>query len=369
MRLILALAILVAASTAADAYPIFQFSTGSQRCSDCHFSPTGGGLLNMFGRSENGDTISWTGNGELLYGAWTPPEALSLGADFRVAGLGIDREGDDDQLAVFPMQADLHARVETGPVAFGGTVGLNGSARDRPGGARLASYVVSREHYAMYQKAPGEPYLKLGRFFPALGVRTADHTALARRAVDAYAMQEPYALGGGASGDAWELHASLFAPNPFGAGPQPFGGTAYYERFFDDTALAGQTRVAVTGDDTRVLIGAVARKWIPAARLMLLGELDGQVQRIAGASVSRLQWVGYANATFVILPGLAIGAVAQRWDPDLGLGGTARTTGELNLELFPFAHLELHILARSSWSGSLTGSRDSLGLVQVHYWL
>jgi hypothetical protein len=221
----------------------------------------------------------------------------------------------------------------------------------------------------MYQTAPGTPYLRLGRFFPALGVRTADHTALARRAVDAYAMQEPYALGGGASGDAWELHASLFAPNPFGAGPQPYGGTAYYERFFDDASLAGQTRVAVTGEDTRVLVGAVARKWIPTAHMMLLGELDAQLQRIAGAGVSRLQWLGYANASFVILPGIAVGVVAQRWDPDLTLGGTARTTGELNLQLFPTAHFELHILARTSWSGALGGSPGSLGLVQVHYWL
>lgn len=370
MRLTVVVLALVLGVSTASAYPIFQFSSGSNRCSDCHFSPSGGGLLNAFGRSENGDTISWIGNGALLYGAWTPPEALSLGADFRVAGVGIHRDGDEDQLAVFPMQADVSARYEHGPVALGGTVGLNGAMRERTDNARLSSWVVSREHYVMYQEAPGTPYVRAGRFFPSIGIRTADHSALVRRAVDAYTLQEPYALAGGASGDAWELHASLFAPNPFGAGPQPWGATAQYERFVGEgMSLTGQTRVAYTSDDLRVLVGGIAKKWLHPARLLLLGELDVQMQRIGGASVTRTQLLGYAGAHFVVLPGLAVGLVGQRWDPDLLLGNSARTTAEFHLELFPLAHFELYLLGRLGWSGGFADPRDSVGLVQVHYWL
>ena len=220
MRLsIVVLVVLLGGS--ADAYPIFQFSSGNTRCSDCHFTPTGGGLLNAFGRSENGDTISWAGSGELLHGAWTPPEAFAFGADFRLAGVGIHRDTDEDQLAVFPMQADAYARIEHGAISISATVGLNGAMRERRDDARLSSWLVSREHSVIYQTAPGTPYVRVGRFFPAIGIRTADHSALVRRAVDGYTLQEPYAISGGASGDEWELHASLFGPNPYGAGPQP----------------------------------------------------------------------------------------------------------------------------------------------------
>ena len=33
----------------ASAYPQFQFSSGTNRCSQCHYSPAGGGLLTSWG--------------------------------------------------------------------------------------------------------------------------------------------------------------------------------------------------------------------------------------------------------------------------------------------------------------------------------
>jgi hypothetical protein len=369
MRLTVALLVVVVLGRAASAYPIFQFSSGSDRCSDCHFSPDGGGLINAFGRSEAGSTISWTGDGRLLHGAWDAPEAFAIGGDFRAAGIGRLREGDDEQLTAFPMQADLYARAELGPISLNVTGGLNGAARNRPAGARLSTYLVSREHYVMYQATPGSFYMRAGRFFPTLGVGTADHTALVRRAIDSYTLEEPYALGGGTTGDNWELHASVFAPNPFGAGPQPFGGTALFERFIGTQSIAGQVRYAQTDDDIRGLAGTVVKQWLPGPKLLLVGELDAQVQRISGAGVARLQLLAYAGVSRVMLPGLAIGLVGQRWDPDVLLGGSARTTAQLDLQLFPIAHFELHLLARGGWSGGFTERADALGLVQVHYFL
>jgi hypothetical protein len=349
------LVLLLSASTA-SAYPIFQFSSGSDRCSDCHFSPVGGGLPNAFGRSELTDTIAWKGDGNFLHGAWTPPDVFAIGGDFRFAGLASDQGMDDRELTAFPMQADLHARVEAGPIAIAGTVGLNGAVRERPDKPTIGDYVVSREHYVMYQD--GAPYVRAGRFFPMLGVRTADHTALERRALDMYLLEEPYALGAGTSGDNYELHASLFVANPFGAGPQPSGVTAYYERFIGKASLAGQARYAKTDDDARYLGGAVAKKWLPSAKVLLQGEVDVQLQRVPAADTSQLQLLAYAGITRV-MRGLAIGAVAQYWN--------RRASTELNVQLFPLAHFELHLLGRLAF-GEL-GSPDSLALLQVHYFL
>ena len=71
----------------AFAYPQFQFSSGTTRCSQCHYDPAGGGLITSWGRDESGDTISLGGNGAFAHGAWTPPSWLALGADVRLAGL------------------------------------------------------------------------------------------------------------------------------------------------------------------------------------------------------------------------------------------------------------------------------------------
>lgn len=355
----LAILVLLLSARAASAYPIFQFSSGSNRCSDCHFSPVGGGLPNAFGRSELTETIAWKGDGNFLHGAWTPPDALAIGGDFRFAGLATDQGSGDRELTAFPMQADLHARLEAGPLALAGTVGINGAVRDRPMNPTIGDYIVSREHYVIYQDAPGTPYMRAGRFFPTLGVRTADHTALERRALDMYLLEEPYALGGGTSGDEYELHASLFAANPFGAGAQPMGVAAYYERFIEKASLAGQARYAKTDDDARYLVGTVAKKWLPSAKLLLQGELDVQLQRIPAADTSLVQLLAYGGVTRVMLPGIAVGAVAQYWN--------RRASTELNIQVFPLAHFELHLLGRLGFAE--LGSPDALALLQVHYFL
>lgn len=370
--LVIALAIGVLAPRDAAAYPQFQFAAGSERCQACHLAPDGGGLLNAFGRSEVGDTISWGGDGELLHGAWTPPDAIAIGGDLRLAGLARHRTEDGPQLAAFPMQADLYLRAAAGPLALHVTGGLNGAARSRPDGAGLETYLVSREHYVMYQREPGAFYVRAGRFAPVLGLRSQDHTQLVRRAIDAYLLDEPYALGGGASGSRWEAHASVFVPSPLramSAGPRARGATALFERFFDDASLAGQARLALTDTDRRVLVGAIAKWWLPTPRILLLGELDLQHQAITAASTSRLHVIGYAGANLVMLPGLIVGLAVQRWDPDLVLGGSARSTAELGVQLFPHAHVELHLIGRVGLVGGRLGAPDSLAMMQLHYYL
>ncbi len=81
MRLTLVVALVLAvAAGRAEAYPQFQLSLGADRCSKCHFSPAGGGLINDYGRDEAGSTISRGGDGRFLHGAWTPPSWLQLGS-------------------------------------------------------------------------------------------------------------------------------------------------------------------------------------------------------------------------------------------------------------------------------------------------
>lgn len=369
---LLVLGIALAATSRADAYPQFQFSTGTVRCQACHFAPEGGALLNDYGRDEMGDTIAWGGNGQLLHGAWRPPDAIALGGDFRLAGIGVAREEDEPFVTAFPMQADLYLRIAGGGFSVTATGGLNGAARGRPDGASAVDYLVSREHYAMYQPESGSYYVRAGRFYPVLGLRSHDHTSLARRGLGYYNVDEPYGLGGGVLAGSWELHLTAFAPNPFpstSAGPRAYGGSAYFEKLFDEAALGGQARYQQTADDKSVLVGATAKWWLPKPKLLLLGELDVQRQMIEGADLSRLQLLFYAGISRMFLPGFLINAAVQRWDPDAMLEGSARTTAQLDVQLFPRAHFEVHVIGRAGFIGGRSGSPDSLAMIQLHYLL
>src|SRR5690606_753386 len=105
------LALVLAWSSEARAYPQFQLSTGNVRCNLCHFSPAGGGLINDYGRDEAEGSLSQTaGSGRLLHDLWQPPDWLALGGDVRVAGI-IKQTGAEPELLAFPMQLDLYARA------------------------------------------------------------------------------------------------------------------------------------------------------------------------------------------------------------------------------------------------------------------
>ena len=46
----------LAAPRQAAAYPQFQFSSGTTRCGQCHYSPSGGTLITSWGRDESAAT-------------------------------------------------------------------------------------------------------------------------------------------------------------------------------------------------------------------------------------------------------------------------------------------------------------------------
>jgi hypothetical protein len=271
------------------------------------------------------------------------------------------------------MQADLYTRVAVGPVSLNLTVGLNGSARERSAGANALNYVASPEHYLMYEREPGGLYVRAGRFFPQFGLRSQDHTAYPRRYLDQYTLEEPYALELGLTGGRWQAHVAGFLGNPVpftGAGAAASGGTLYYERYLagGNLSVAGQARVAITDADQRYTLGAVGKYWFEGPGLLALAELDVQRQRIDG-SAGRNQLVGYAGLTKLIMPGYMIGVALQRWAPDLTLQGSTRNALELNVQAFPVAHVELHLLTRVEATGGDTTDPNLLALLQLHYYL
>jgi len=360
--------ILAGAVTPAAAYPQFQLALGVDRCGACHVSPAGGGLLDAYGRDEAGDTISTGGDGRFLHGAWEPPSWFQLGGDLRVA-TAIKTRGHESELLAFPMQADVNARVGGEHLAVQLTIGVRGGARDPQ--PPLVERLASREHYVVYQRDT-DSYLRAGRFAPVFGIRTPDHTAAIRRYLGFGLLEEPYGIGGGWSGEASEVHATAFVPRPsdvLGAGVKASGVTLYAERRIggDTAALAGQAKIAFSDADAVATAGVVGKRWFPGARVLLLGELDLQRQSFAGDGPTRYQLAAYGGATAFVAHGWMLGAAVQRWQPDLRRP-TARDAVEVNLQYFPRAHVELHLLLRLSGSGDFERP-GTLSLLQLHYYL
>ena len=181
---------LAATVSRAQAEPIF-LSRQYTRCTTCHYSPTGGGLLTPYGRFLTREDLSTLGRGHataapagsasdevgeqsFLWGALGRRlGALNLGIDLRPGHLDVRFPGGKDTRNLL-MNAELIAAYQVKGWTLYGDFGRQPFAS----GTRVFSW----EHWVSHQSASGLG-LRAGRFLPAYGVRFADHTAFNRRAL------------------------------------------------------------------------------------------------------------------------------------------------------------------------------------------
>src|SRR5215471_8450234 len=370
---------LLASARPALAYPQFQFSSGTTRCGQCHYSPSGGGLITSWGRDESGDTISLGGDGSFLHGATTLPSWLALGADFRAAFLYNNVGGPESPeiakipigssfyLPFFPMQLDVYGRAAYEAYSLNVTIGDRGVVRPvdptlsgRTGD--FAARLMSREHYFMWRPSATGPYVRAGRFFAPYGLRLAEHIYFVRRYTGFNLYEETYNLSGGYVADDWEVHATAFLgiptslPDFLGAVGIPESGGAVYaeKRFAGMAALGVQSRIGIASEEARYQGGAVGKLWIEQARLLVLAEADFIRQQVPAASAGQNQFVSYIGATYIIR-GFMAGAAYERFQEDLAVSGTGRNAYDAEVNLFPGAHFEVGLLGRYQKAQAVAG--------------
>lgn len=367
-------ALLLVAGDAA-AYPEFQFSKTATRCSLCHYSPVGGGLINSFGRSQAEDEISmFGGNPDFLYGVYEEPEWVKLGVDLRLA-MATRENGSDMDTAVFPMQGDTYADFFFGDFTIAAIIGPRAQARTPR--QSFAERFHSREHWVMWRPKNRGPYVRAGRFYAPFGLRQQDHTAFNRRYLGFHSFEETYNLSGGMVENDWEAHVTAFVPPPgplytiFNGGPRQTGVAGFYERRIlkRGGAVAGQGKIAISDYDKKYIGGGYAKYFLESANVLFMGELDLTLQTFdAAGSGSRAQLTGYASASYFPIQGLMVGGAIQRHDTDVSVADTGYDALQLSLQFFPRSHIEVHTFARAEFSGDYSKAR-SLVFLMLHYWL
>jgi len=379
----------------AAAYPQFQFSSGTNKCSQCHFSPAGTGLISSWGRSESGDTISMAGDGGFLHGAVTLPSWLALGADIRFAGVRNDDGGQAaPQSAWFPMQADLYSRFAFSD-AFSLYLegGVRGETRPSSGFANtgigninydfstVADRFITREHYLMWRPSATGPYARVGRFFAPYGLRFVEHVYFVRRFTGYNLYEETYTASGGYVGDDWELHLSAFTPPPSSfpdalqsVGSRESGGAAYFEkRFIGESPVVGavavQARIGVASEEARYQGGVIGKAWVEPAKLLFLGEADLIRQQVTAASFGQDQFVSYSGLSWFPIRGLMASLAYERFQENMSVSTTGRNAYDLQINVFPYAHCEAVLLGRLMTVGQASQPASNLLMLQLHYYL
>lgn len=370
--LFIAVATLVAwAPGPAQAYPEFQLATGNGRCSLCHISPTGGGLINDYGRSESSASISqFGGNGDFLYGVYKEPSWMKLGVDLRGAFLA-KQQVDDPEYYLFPMQGDTYGWFRVADWSLYSSVGPQANVRE----SDLTKHSFgSREYWVMWRPKTTGYYARAGRFMMPYGLRSPDHRQYVRRDLGLGIWEETYNLSAGRVEDAWEAHATLYTRVPDelqGNGMRHTGLALLGEKRLgadENMAVGVQARAGFGEEDRLYLLGGTGKYWLDSAKLLFMGELDLGYQDFTFGAAGRPQLATWLGTRYFPFQGLMVGAALERFDEDMTVKDVARDAASVSVQYFPWAKWELLMFGKLEFQGD-HGDASSSAMLQLHYYL
>jgi len=379
------LAATLLASTA-SAEPMF-LSKQYPRCTACHYSPTGGGLLTPYGRLLSHRELSTTGGGDkapaagaaddprgeqaFLYGALGRALGpVHLGLEMRPSHLRIAFPGGQQNMNLL-MNTDLIAAVDKNGWTAYGTVGREPpNSAVRSGRTVMTPEFISYEHWISYQTPKGLR-VRAGRFLPAYGIRFADHTAYTRIDLDLDRNAQVYGLEGSATFGR-SLVQVMVSPGKaeailHDASHRGFSTAGRWQ--FDVTPRAAIVGSAFYRDRTDVdpqsgMVGG-AFGFAPTSRVSIWTEVDADLQARARGGHS---WV-VVNETAVE----AYRGIWLKVSPQLRSAGSAPGMPELRR-----LALEADLLPRTHWNVNINYYRDrnatfdvstSTLLLQLHLYL
>lgn len=366
------LAVLAAAAAlapAAGAEPMF-LSRQYARCTTCHFSAAGGGLLTPYGRMLSRQELSTTGatesgepkgrEHEFLFGLFKDGLGeFSAGISVRPAHLRVEA-GDFSTTRDFVMIADLMLAWRHGPWTVYGEFGRQARGDD--------DKIDSFEHWVSY-KADGGFGVRAGRFLPAYGVRFADHTSFNRAALGFDNDDQVYALEFSHASDKRLFQLSLGPGDAESLvddqGLHAFTATGRAQ--FDLTprtvlVASGLYRAEADRLPSESALGA-AVGFAPTPRVSLWGQ--GDVRFRDGADGEA--WVFAAEAGFELHRGVWLKAMPQLRTQfgDFGAGTLRLGAG---LELLPRSHFNLILNYYHDRFRGQDASADTV-LAQLHLYL
>ncbi len=380
-------------------------------CNGCHYSPTGGGLrtptgqyygeqvLSMFGerpgdfadpekyrpegypkkgRYRLGEGFSgwWAGNIPMRditdrFGDIDPDPKFKVGFDARIATVAPLEDG-DRELAVFPMQADLHVmgRPVNNLVLYS-SLGLKGR-KEGLEDAEALDYLIVREVFAKLDRLPNNSYIRVGRFTPPFGWRQPDHTILVRTGADFINNEyQVYGIEGGYNPNYFFANAAAFYQGldawPGDLGDEGFGGaltTGYRDLGWQ--AFGSLKGLSRTDGPSDVAVGA---GWgLNLYPVTYIGEMDFKRTFSDNDNIDDSSGIfAYHEVDWLITRGLT-GLVKYDWqDPNLTFKDDHFDRYTVGLRLEPYTFTQLDLQYRTSF---LAGdSATSEVIIILHGWM
>jgi hypothetical protein len=214
-------------------------------------------------------------------------------------------------------------------------------------------------------------YVRVGRFMPVFGLRFVEHVDYTRRFGGTPLYGDTYGAAVEYIKPGWEAHVTGFIEDPL-IDPvvHDSGGAGYFElRPNEQLAVGGELMVTSSDGLARVRGGATGKLYLPAASVLLQGELQVVHQQVNGKGAPN-ELVGYLMASRPFGTALLLDVGVGHFDENMAIQGLDRDSIDVNLHWFLDSHLELVWQNRVEGIGvgaSTGGPSSGWSLLHAHY--
>lgn len=335
-------------------------------CTACHVSPTGGGVLNAYGRAMSREVLSAWGTereGEFLHGALpegTQPEWLQIGGDLRTINIHKESPSKISE-RWFVMQATPEVAVTAG--GFSGAIAL-GQADPATRSVRW----VSPRYYLQWNPLD-ELAARAGRFVPVFGIYVPYHTLPTRQGLGLAPGDEKDALETVWSGESWNFALSV-GRTP--EGPVPAANreslfTAQVNRNFGGSYRVGFSLLRGTSEaQSREAIGAhallgLSERWAYLSEFTLQTTMPSGGRRASGL-------YHFSQLLFEVSRGWNLYLLEDYLKSDLDDSLTLTNSIGPGVRFFPRPHFEIDGVFLKKRIASVADRYDDFAWLMLHYY-
>jgi len=339
-------------------------------CNACHVSPSGGGLLTEYGRGMATELLStWgrEGEGFLFHGMFDPvalgkaSRHLNIGGDLRTVQTYADnvnvREG-----RFILMQASAEAAVSAGDFSLVGSFGkVNRRNQIEPEFSKfflLASIADALQ-------------IKAGRFLPAFGIRTANHTLPTRQPLGFGFDSERHGIEAHWSGEKW--HSSFSATESrlqSAIGDSERSAGFQLERFIADRFRVGTSIWNGASERQKRWIGSLHGILGFTDKFYLLTEFAWQSRRVKAAVGDRDTGIfHFGRLGYEVKKGFHLLLLEDFGKPNLSNAASQQHSFGVGVLWYPRPHFEFELNFYQRKNLARRGGFEDFGILMAHYYL
>lgn len=338
---------------------------GYPNCAACHISPTGGGVLNEYGRALSKELVStWGYEGEEKTLYWIPTnENFAMGGDLRWLSIR-DKSPTASRERSINMQRDLEIAV----IFKKFTAAITGGIQNKTTEPSETEF-LSRRHYLVYQQSDKLGF-RLGKFYPAFGLYIPDHNTVIRRGLGFDQNMESYNLESAWQNEKWNLFGTLIAGRPDDQKLKREKGLALTAAYNPNEKIkvGGSYYYGETDEIIRHLVGPYGIFGF-SDKIFLLAQMNLVRAFPYTAQESSLGMVDYLRLDYEAWKGVHFYLTQELSQMDLKEGKTRTDTWGLGFQFFPRPHLEFQIIMQKIYQqGMHNPPTDRLQLL-THFYL